>query len=74
MRTRGAQTKKTMGERAREGEREGKSAPSPLTPFPNVFRSDLGSAFAAASLTLRTAKKPPATQAAPVALNHYLVT
>ena len=43
---------KTMGERAREGEREGKSAPSPLTPSPNVFRSDLVSAFARLHLLL----------------------
>ena len=68
--------KKTMGERAREGEREGKSAPSPLTPSPNVFRFDLGLAFARLHLLKYFAnhKKPPATQVAPVALNHCLVT
>ena len=67
--------KKPWG-KGRGREREGKSAPSPLTPCPNVFRFDLGLAFARLHLLRYFAnhKKPPATQVAPVALNHCLVT
>ena len=68
--------KKPWGKgRGRERERENLRLLL-LLPPPNVFRFDLGLAFAQLHLLRYFAnhKKPPATQVAPVALNHYLVT
>lgn len=66
---------KTMGERAREGERE-KEILRLLLLLPPPRFSGLTSVQLSRGCVSYFAnrKKPPALQAAPVALNHYLVT